>query len=154
MSSGSFGRLGGPGVMSLRGRWRRLVTLLVMAVALGAGVVVASPASAMAWDMCKDAPPPVRPDYGTAGLTTGPRDLSKVPDVAPNPFADKTIPISEVYGYAYRWTNYDLGCGNDFVRDPVAVTTTTSRSGESTGGSSPPRTAVASRAIAPPSACR
>ena len=37
---------------------------------------------------------------------------------------------------------------------PVAGTTTTSRSGESTGGSSPPRTAVASRAIAPPSACR
>src|SRR3954453_18743953 len=36
--------------------------------------------------------------------------------------------------------------------EPVAGTTTTSRSGESTGGSSPERTAVASRAMAPPSA--
>ena len=114
-----------PSLQGHRPRWRRLVIAILAAVLLGAGGVVLSPGTAMAWDMCKDAPPPVRPDYGTSGLTTGPRNLAEVPDTAPNPFTDTSVPISDVYGYAYRWTNYDLGCGNDFVRDPVAVTTTT-----------------------------
>ena len=38
--------------------------------------------------------------------------------------------------------------------EPRAGTTTTSRSAGSTAGSWPPRTAVASRAIAPPASCR
>ena len=36
------------------------------------------------------------------------------------------MPISDVYGWAWRFTNYDLGCGNDFIRDPSAVATTAS----------------------------
>ena len=53
-------------------------------------------------------------------------DLKTVPDSAPDPFKDPSVPISDVYGWAWRFTNYDLGCGNDFIRDPAAVTTTTS----------------------------
>jgi hypothetical protein len=54
-------------------------------------------------------------------LTTVPKDI---PDRAPDPFTDKSVPIGDVYGYNWNWSNYDLGCGNDFLRDPAAVTNT------------------------------
>ena len=38
--------------------------------------------------------------------------------------SDPTVPISSVYGWAWRYTNYDLGCGSDFIRDPSAVAST------------------------------
>jgi len=75
----------------------------------------------MAWT-CKDALPPVRADYGTSGLTTGPH-LAEVPDTVLNPFTGRRCRSAMLY--AYRWiTTATWGC-NDFVRDPVAVTMTT-----------------------------
>lgn len=100
---------------------RRLVrrVLLVLGLVFVSAVVVVAPAHA---DLCKDAPAPVAPKSGLPGLlTTVPQDI---PASAPDPFADPTIPIGDVYGYSWHWSNYDLGCGNDFLRDPGAVTNT------------------------------
>ena len=74
--------------------------------------------------ICEEVPAPVRPDFQTAGLVMDKPDLATVPTVAPNPFTDENVPISSVYGWAWRYTNYDLGCGSDFIRDPSAVAST------------------------------
>ena len=74
--------------------------------------------------ICEEVPAPVRPDFQTAGLVMDKPDLATVPTVAPNPFTDPQVPISSVYGWAWRYTNYDLGCGSDFIRDPSAVAST------------------------------
>jgi hypothetical protein len=101
---------------------RHLLRLLLIAgLVVGAGLVTAGPASA---DICQDAPAPVAPKSGLPGmLTSVPKD---VPDTAPDPFQDPTVPIGSVYGYNWGWANFDLGCGSDFLRDPVAVTNTKS----------------------------
>ena len=53
------------------------------------------------------------------------RTGKRCPAVAPNPFAkDSTVAIADVYGYNFEWTVYDLGCGNDILRDPQAVAQT------------------------------
>jgi hypothetical protein len=108
-----------------RGRRRRaarvLLTLLLAGLLLG-GV---GPAAADPLDqICKEVPAPVRPDFQVAGLVMDKPDLAKVPDVSPDPFKDPKVPISDVYGWAWRYTNYDLGCGSDFIRDPNAVAST------------------------------
>lgn len=77
-------------------------------------------------DLCQTVPTPVRPDYQVSGLVMDKPDLKTVPDAAPDPFKDPSVPISNVYGWSWRFTNYDLGCGNDFIRDPSAVATTAS----------------------------
>ncbi|MDN5804084.1 MAG: hypothetical protein L0H26_05780, partial [Microlunatus sp.] len=69
---------------------------------------------------------PARPDFAVSGLVMDKPDLKSVPASAPDPFKDTAVPISDVYGWSWRFTNYDLGCGNDFIRDPSAVATTTS----------------------------
>lgn len=71
---------------------------------------------------CKDAPLPVRPGTGLAGV------LDPKPDPLPataDPFADnRTTSIYDQYGYAgLTWNTYDLGCGGS-VRDPAAATDT------------------------------
>ena len=101
---------------------RQLVRLLmIMALVLVAGAMTTRPAAA---DICQDAPAPIAPKSGLPGmLTSVPED---VPDAAPDPFKDPTVPIGDVYGYNWKWANYDLGCGSDFLRDPVAVTNTQS----------------------------
>lgn len=108
-------------------RATHLATLLLLAGIVLSGMTwgLARPAHADGLtDLCKTAPAPVRPDYQVAGMLMDKPDLSKVPDVAPNPFVDTKTPISDVYGWAWRWTTYDLGCGNDFIRDPNAVVNT------------------------------
>lgn len=77
-------------------------------------------------DLCQTVPAPVRPDYQVSGLVMDKPDLKTIPDAAPDPFKDPSVPISDVYGWSWRFTNYDLGCGNDFIRDPSAVATTAS----------------------------
>ena len=101
---------------------RHLVRLLlIVGLVVVAGLVTAGPASA---DICQDAPAPVAPKSGLPGmLTSVPKD---VPDAAPDPFKDPAVPIGSVYGYNWGWANFDLGCGSDFLRDPVAVTNTKS----------------------------
>ncbi|MBO0811203.1 MAG: hypothetical protein J2P23_04065, partial [Microlunatus sp.] len=102
-------------------RWKRLtgrvvaVTVLVLATL----VLTARPAAA---DICTGVPTPVQPKSGLPGmLTSTPRTI---PDQTPNPFTDKSVSIGQVYGYNWNWSNYDLGCGPDFLRDPIAVTNT------------------------------
>ena len=113
-----------------RGRTRARSRLVALLVALGLAVagltLTAAPAAhAEVLDgLCQQAPAPVRPDYQVAGLVMEKPDLATVPDVAPDPFVDHKVAISDVYGWAWRWTNYDLGCGNDFIRDPNAVVNT------------------------------
>lgn len=112
-------------VAGLLGRWlpRRVVVAVLVLGLLGAWLQpVASPA--MADGLCSDPPKPVTPVFGWVGLVTSAPNMAKVPDVAPNPFAGTKVPIADVYGYSFRYTNYDLGCGNDMLRDPWAVTTT------------------------------
>ncbi len=99
-----------------------LLGLLLVGLLLG---VATRPAAADPLDqICKEVPAPVRPDFQTAGLVMDKPDLSQVPDAAPDPFKDTKVPISDVYGWAWRYTNYDLGCGADFIRDPNAVAST------------------------------
>ncbi|WP_298462249.1 hypothetical protein [uncultured Cellulomonas sp.] len=67
---------------------------------------------------CAPAPAPNRP---TAGL---PGKLAPAPaDVSPgDPFTDPDVAISEVYGYSYRWVNYDNGCVPGAAWGPNFVT--------------------------------
>jgi hypothetical protein len=104
------------------GMRRVLARLLLMALlVLAASTMTARPAAA---DICQDAPAPIAPKSGLPGmLTSPPKD---VPDAAPDPFKDPRVPLGDVYGYNWKWANYDLGCGSDFLRDPVAVTNTQS----------------------------
>jgi hypothetical protein len=102
-------------------RWQRMLGRGIAIVILVAACMVgfAKPAAA---DICADAPSPVEPKSGLPGmLTTTPK---QIPDRAPNPFTDRSVSIGQVYGYNWNWANYDLGCGPDFLRDPVAVTNT------------------------------
>ncbi len=111
---------------SIPGRGRRAAAVLLGL--LLAGLLVgwtAGPAAADPLDeICKEVPAPVRPDFQTAGLVMDKPDLAEVPDASPDPFKDPKVPISDVYGWAWRYTNYDLGCGSDFIRDPNAVAST------------------------------
>jgi hypothetical protein len=107
-------------------RHRRLTVIGLLGLLL-AGLLLggAAPAAANPLDqICKEVPAPVRPDFQTAGLVMDKPDLAHIPDVSPDPFKDPRVPISDVYGWAWRYTNYDLGCGSDFIRDPNAVAST------------------------------
>ncbi|MBB2924004.1 hypothetical protein FHR80_002932 [Cellulomonas cellasea] len=96
--------------------WTRRIGALV--VALGMSVVgpavaasaVASPAAAgptvSAIKACAPAPAPNRPSAGLPGKLTPPPPESSPGD----PFSDPDVAISDVYGYSYRWANYDNGC--------------------------------------------
>jgi len=102
---------------------RRLLGRAVAIVVLVAAIsfAFARPASA---DICASAPDPVAPKSGLPGmLTMAPK---QIPDKTPNPFANKDVSIGQVYGYNWSWSNYDLGCGPNFLRDPIAVTNTQS----------------------------
>lgn len=99
---------------------RALLALLSLVFLL---VMLPSP-SASADALCKEVPAPVRPDYQVAGWIMDKPNMADVPDKAPDPFTDTAVPISDVYGWAWRFTTFDLGCGNDFVRDPQAVANT------------------------------
>ena len=108
-----------------RFRLRRIAALIAAALMLAVGLTTLSPGVAHA-DLCKDAPPPIGPKDGMVGMmTTRPNEI---PEAAPDPFSDAPggahASIGDVYGYQWAWANYDLGCGNDFLRDPAAVTNT------------------------------
>ncbi|WP_258724404.1 hypothetical protein [Cellulomonas sp. NS3] len=85
-----------------------LVILLggpAMAAAAAPSPVAAGP-SVSAIKACAPAPAPNRPSAGLPGKLTPPH-----PETSPgDPFSDPDIAISDVYGYSYRWVNYDNGC--------------------------------------------
>ena len=99
---------------------RRSLGLIVALLLLSGLMVVslAAPASAA----CEGDPPTPSHPYGLLGLgMVGAPDWDQVPDTAPDPFADKSARLVDVYGYGYQWGTYDLGCGADVARDPLAV---------------------------------
>lgn len=107
-----------------RGRFRR-VLLVFLGLVLTVLLVPVVPAAAAPFDsICEEVPAPVRPDFQVAGLVMDKPDPATIPAQTPNPFTDPAVPISSVYGWAWRYTNYDLGCGSDFIRDPNAVAST------------------------------
>lgn len=107
-------------------RWRHHVARLLLICALGvtAAVAVGSSQPAAA-DWCQDAPRPVEPKSGVPGQLTAQPSPSDVPDTTADPFAkDAKVGIGDVYGYNWVWYTYDLGCGSDMLRDPLAVVNT------------------------------
>jgi hypothetical protein len=79
------------------------------AAAVPADVSAAGPLAAK---VCADAPEPTRPAAGLAGKFY-PRPTTAT---SADPFENPGVPISDVYGYSYRWVNYDTGCrpGSDY----------------------------------------
>jgi len=104
--------------------WRWLLVVLAGLVVVGVATVAVPARADGLDDLCQTVPAPVRPDYQVSGLVMDKPDLATVPNAAPDPFKDPSVPISDVFGWSWRFTNYDLGCGNDFIRDPHAVATT------------------------------
>lgn len=105
-------------------RWAHRIVLWLAGLGLVAGLLVAGTAPAQAFDLCKDAPAPVSPRSGMAGLLTLRPATVPAPDA--DPFSNPTIPIGDVYGYTWSWQLYDLGCTPDALADPFAVMNTTS----------------------------
>lgn len=111
-------------------RWaRRLVIAVIVAAALavwpvlaaaGLSSAVAAPAGPVVTAVKACAPPPA-PNRPTAGL---PGKLSPAHPAADpgDPFTDTNVAISDVYGYSYRWVNYDTGCVPGSSWGPAFVT--------------------------------
>ena len=78
-------------------------------------VVGAPMASAAPFNPCQIPPEPAMPRTGAAGLVSS--EPSSIPDRAPDPFADPSVPIADVYGWSWRFDTYDLGCGVDIIND-------------------------------------
>lgn len=95
--------------------WVRCVaSVLVLVIVALAG---ASSAWADPFNPCQNAPEPAMPRSGAAGLVTADRVNESIPDRAPDPFADPSVKISDVYGWSWRFDTYDLGCGVDIIGD-------------------------------------
>jgi len=97
-----------------------MIRRLLVALALGVGLLLVAPSSASAFGDCKEAPTPEVPGRGLSGFFLDAPD--RLPP-AQDPFAPgSTTTIYEQYGYAgLRWNTYDLGCGTDVARSPDAV---------------------------------
>lgn len=67
---------------------------------------------------CDTNPPMNAPNSGVLALDAGPETWATGDPFAENP----TVSMYEVYGFAgMEWTNFDLGCGPDAVRDTNAT---------------------------------
>lgn len=96
---------------------RRLSEVVLVLGALVVGPAVASSATTSSTSTSarpavlsfKACAPPPAPNRPTAGL---PGKLSPAPPATDpgDPFTDTDVAISDVYGYSYRWVNYDTGC--------------------------------------------
>lgn len=106
---------------------RRLVVVAVLVLAGLVALPLAANAHgqrtpAAAAKNCAPAPSPARPDAGIPGMlyqrpasAAKERDYSDITEtlatVEQDPFAaGSSTTIAEVYGYGYRWQNYDNGC--------------------------------------------
>ena len=102
------------------GRLRRRLAVVVATVA----VITLGSSAPAAWAACEGNPPtPQAPDSGMAGWFVDPVEVDVDPEnpEIPDPFADEGVGLVETYGYGYHWGTYDLGCGPDSLRDPVAI---------------------------------
>jgi hypothetical protein len=67
---------------------------------------------------CAPAPAPNRPTAGLAGKLAPAHPAADPGD----PFTDPDVAIADVYGYSYRWVNYDNGCVPGSSWGPAFVT--------------------------------
>ncbi|MBD7982749.1 hypothetical protein [Oerskovia merdavium] len=103
-------------------------TRVLATIAVGAGLVLAGPALSasaapvggiMPMKACAPAPEPARPSAGLPGKLA-PKPFVGVDNpwtaeneavgVTGDPFSDPNVTISDVYGYSYKWVDYDTGC--------------------------------------------
>lgn len=108
-----------------RQAWRRLLVALGVVLLLVGSAASQAYADGLVDNLCKEVPKPKPPNWGMPGMLSPAKDLSTVPDQAPDPFAaGTTLRISDVYGWSAHYDVYDLGCGNSFLSDPAAVVNT------------------------------
>lgn len=124
----------------LRSRPGRLLAGLAAALAAVTVVMIATASSAAAIDIgldCKEAPEPTGPDSNLVAFIdpTPPEEPSTA-----DPFVEAPAPVNstwfqrlypeaseqpsvvQTYGYGgLNWSTYDLGCGPEAGRDPMAV---------------------------------
>ena len=94
---------------------RRLVAVLALTILAVLGW--APSAWADPFNPCKNPPEPAMPRTGAAGLVSSEPAPGSIPAVAPDPFTDPSVAISDVYGWSWQYTSYDLGCGLDVLND-------------------------------------
>jgi hypothetical protein len=123
MSAGRTARFGRPVALLLA------LGMLVLGPALAASAAPATSATTatspttvgsavLAVKACAPAPAPNRPTAGLPGkLAPAPAETSPG-----DPFTDPGVAISDVYGYSYRWVNYDNGCVPGSAWGPGFVT--------------------------------
>lgn len=101
------------------------VTVVLLALGLAAvgpavvgTVQPAAAAGSVVAKACADAPEPASPLAGLAGKFYGKPSTASDAD----PFTKSDVKIADVYGYSYRWVNFDNGCipGSDAL--PAAQT--------------------------------
>jgi hypothetical protein len=94
--------------------------LTVAGPALAATAAPAAALGPVAAKACATAPEPASPLVGLPGKFYGKPATAGDAD----PFSNPTVKITDVYGYSYRWANYDNGCvpGSDAL--PKAQTAT------------------------------
>jgi len=107
-----------------RRRWVRAVLSAVMVALVTVGLLGVSAPLVWATGPCQTPPEPVMPNLGMPGLLGPAPDLATVPDRAPDPFTGGGVSIASVYGYAWRWSTYDLGCAGGITDNPLAGMTT------------------------------
>jgi hypothetical protein len=108
----------------------RLAARLICAAIVAACLLVAGPMGS-ASALCEGDITPVRPDGTPVGWFVSPPQVGthpnssgsgQVADDYPSgdPFTDRKVSWSDTYGYGAHWNTYDLGCGPDAARAPLA----------------------------------
>lgn len=98
-------------------RWQGRLAAVLVTATLAVGVAGVSPAQALD---CKGDPPTLQSPLDAAGAVFDPGPSNAV---IGDPFGDPpTSTIYETYGYGgLMWSTYDLGCGPDVARSPLAT---------------------------------
>lgn len=96
---------------------RPVRTLLGACILALLSIWITVPAMAAPFGPCANAPEPVMPRTGAAGLVSNEPAPESIPNTAPDPFADPSVAIADVYGWSWQYTTYDLGCGTNVLAD-------------------------------------
>lgn len=93
---------------------RRCAGLLAVLVLTGLALLAGTPATQAAPFDCKSAPTPASPSDGIRGWTS-PRPAEPPSTNALAPWEEDGVSIASMYGYAYSWQVYDVGCADSLV---------------------------------------